>query len=309
MEIARNHIAGGADMKCVLHIYRIRAASLQLQFTCADVNEQLPIIPNQMDQLHLNLTQRSFTDFSVNIHAIQFEDTAASAYDDTSDIHTIRELKLWKSEGKLLLVIMLSDATVMVYEQVAYFEEKAVEHFRFKLHHSHVLMKPKYESEWLELQGNAERLVVSPDCLVVLHPDRAFTIIVKQGQVLFHNIGRQDFALVSIVSKQSGFLTIDSDRKALKMTKFAFDHRKMPRLADGFLLKPMKKFMDKGIKKMMIFRQTLPYESTMQGIQDDKKYICLATYKHVPPPDMHGNHYGFNGETKAPSSRYMLELF
>ena len=210
----------------------------------------------------MNLTQRSFTDLSVNIYADLFEDTAASAYDDMSNIQTIRELKLWKSEGKLLLILMLSDATVMVYQQIDYFEEKLNEKFRFKLLQSHVLMKPKFESEQLDMLGSAERIVISPGAVVVLHPSRPFTIIVKQGSVLFHNIGKQDYSLVSLVSKvmtvrnlqQNFFLTIDSDRKELKMTKFAFDHRKAAKVADGFLLKTMKKFYGKGIKKITLFK-------------------------------------------------------
>ena len=100
--------------------------------------------------------------------------------------------------------------------------------------------------------------------VIVLHPTRPFTILVKQGQVMFHNIGKQDFSLasmVSIPSVKSGYLTIDSDKKEIKMTKFAFDHKKMPRLSDGFLLMTMKKFQDKGIKKITLFRPNLVMET------------------------------------------------
>ena len=98
---------------------------------------------------------------------------------------------------------------------------------------------------------------------------------------MFHNIGRQDLSLVSMVSMKSGFLTIDSDRKEVKMSKFPFDHRKMSRLADGFMLKPMKRFIGKGIKKLTLFRPKLVSET--QSSEENKQYIFVATYKHVPP--------------------------
>ena len=50
MEMQKNPkslLANNQDMKCYLQIYKILEANLQLIFTCADANEQLPILPNQ----------------------------------------------------------------------------------------------------------------------------------------------------------------------------------------------------------------------------------------------------------------------
>ena len=44
-------------------------------------------------------------------------------------------------------MIMLTDASVMVYKQLEYFEALSSERFRFKLAQSHVLMKPKLETD------------------------------------------------------------------------------------------------------------------------------------------------------------------
>ena len=84
-----------------------------------------------------------------------------------------------------------------------------------------------------------------------------------------------------MVPMRQGFLTIDSDKKELKITKFAFDHRKLTRLTDGFLLKPMKRFVGKGIKKICLFSPTLPTE--VKTPEDSMKYILVATYKHMSP--------------------------
>ena len=124
---------------------------------------------------------------------------------------------------------------------------------------------------------------------------------------MFHNIGKQDLSLVSMVSISKGFLTIDSERKEVKMTKFPFDHRKMSRLADGFMLKPMKKFIGKGIKKLTLFRPKLASET--QSSEEIKQYIFAATYKHVPPQQQTGFQYGFNQDTKAPQCIYTMEVF
>ena len=64
-----------------------------------------------------------------------------------------------------------------------------------------------------------------------------------------------------MVPFRQGFLTIDSKKAELKGTKFAFDHRKLTRLSDGFLLKPLKRFVGKGIKKLCLFSPTLPTEA------------------------------------------------
>ena len=100
-----------------------------------------------------------------------------------------------------------------------------------------------------------------------------------------------------MVPMRQGFLTIDSDRKELKITKFAFDHRKLTRLTDGFLLKPMKRFVGKGIKKICLFSPTLPTE--VKTPEDSMKYILVATYKHMSPQQVAGNNLGFTAESKA----------
>ena len=197
----------------------------------------------------------------------------------------MREVKLWRSEGILVLVMMLTDASVMVYKQLEYFEALSSERFRFKLTQSHVLMKPKLEpSRSLDLYDtdlDFERIIVDPKIIIVLHPARPFTILVRQGNILLHNIGRQGLSLVSMVPFRQGFLTIDANKAELKGTKFAFDHRKLTRLSDGFLLKPLKRFVGKGIKKLCLFSPALPTEA--KSIEDKQQYILVCTYKHIPP--------------------------
>ena len=120
-------------------------------------------------------------------------------------------------------------------------------------------------------------------------------------------------SLVSIVSMQKGYLTIDSERKEVKMTKLPFDHRKdktgkQLRMADGFLLKPMKKFMGKGIKKLTLFRPNLVSEA--QSSDDNKPYVLVATYKHLPAQmSKDKNQFGFTQDTKAPYWKYTMEVY
>ena len=124
---------------------------------------------------------------------------------------------------------------------------------------------------------------------------------------MFHNIGKQGLQLVSMVPMRQGFLTIDSDKRELKITKFAFDHRKLTRLTDGFLLKTMKRFVGKGIKKICLFSPTLPTE--VKTPEDSIKYILVATYKHMSPQQVAGNNLGFTAESKAQSCLYTLEIY
>ena len=189
----------------------------------------------------------------------------------------------------------------MVYKQLDYFEDIQTEIFRFKLVHSHVLMKPKLGSDQLldlyDTEQDFERIILDSKIVTVLHPSRPFTIILRQGTVMFHNIGKQGLQLVSMVPMRQGFLTIDSDKRELKITKFAFDHRKLTRLTDGFLLKTMKRFVGKGIKKICLFSPTLPTE--VKTPEDSMKYILVATYKHMSPQQVAGNNLGFTAESKA----------
>ena len=81
-------------------------------------------------------------------------------------------------------MIMLTDASVMVYKQLDYFEGIKDEIFRFKLVHSHVLMKPKLGSDHMldlyDTEQDFERIILDSKIVTVLHPSRPFTIILRQ---------------------------------------------------------------------------------------------------------------------------------
>ena len=51
-------------------------------------------------------------------------------------------MRLLKIDCVVMLVLMLDNSKVFIYQDIDYFSEKDSERFRFKLVTSHVLMKP-----------------------------------------------------------------------------------------------------------------------------------------------------------------------
>ena len=73
-----------------------------------------------------------------------------------------------------------------------------------------------------------------------------------------------------MVPFRQGFLTIDSKKAELKGTKFAFDHRKLTRLSDGFLLKPLK-----SVSKLKMYE--LSNNSIFPRIHLKKVFVAILT--------------------------------
>ena len=128
-------------------------------------------------------------------------------------------------------MILLDSGRVMVYSDVMSFAEKVTERFRFKLNASYVLLK-----KLIKINDLSKRIVTSSDSkhVFVLHPERTFVITDRKGQLVFHDFGAEGTSFVSLSPFMSGYLTIDQDKKALKMAKLPI---KMMRLSDGYLLR------------------------------------------------------------------------
>jgi len=54
-------------------------------------------------------------------------------------------MKLVKIDGLVLLIIMLDNSKVFIYQDINYFSEKDSERFRFKLVINPVLLKPNIQ--------------------------------------------------------------------------------------------------------------------------------------------------------------------
>ena len=106
-------------------------------------------------------------------------------YDDNEQAPQVHNLKLVKIDSITLLVIMLDNSKVFVYEDNAFFPEKDSEKFRFKLVCSHVLMKPCN----LIKDKYCHKIIKNEKMLIILHPYKTFTISIRKGHILFHNIG------------------------------------------------------------------------------------------------------------------------
>lgn len=100
---------------------------------------------------------------------------------------------------------MLDNSKVFVYEDNAFFPEKDSEKFRFKLVCSHVLMKPCSTIK----DKYCNKIIKNEKMLIILHQYKTFTISVRKGHILFHNIGQTNSQLVSLANFMTGFLTID----------------------------------------------------------------------------------------------------
>ena len=71
---------------------------------------------------------------------------ASAQLSDQDESNSVREIKLWlpeQSPNCPILMLILADFSVLLYQSLAEFDEKAHEKFRFKLVDSHVLIKPK----------------------------------------------------------------------------------------------------------------------------------------------------------------------
>lgn len=114
---------------------------------------------------HESLLSRAFTDLSVdisncfaamsgghttdNVNQVAFDQRLfnGAASDGPQNGNTVRELKLWYPEQapaeRPVLIALMADASIMIYQNMPCFEGQAQEKFRFKLVDSHVLIRPK----------------------------------------------------------------------------------------------------------------------------------------------------------------------
>ena len=73
---------------------------------------------------------------------------ASAQLSDQDESNSVREIKLWFPEQQQsptcpFLILILADFSVLLYQSLADFDERAHERYRFKLIDSHVLIKPK----------------------------------------------------------------------------------------------------------------------------------------------------------------------
>ena len=100
---------------------------------------------------------------------------------------------------------MLTNSKVFVYEDINFFSEKDTQKFRFKLVVSHVLMKPCKAIDDLYCQ----KIVKNDKTLIILHQYKPFTISVRKGHILFHNIGATNSKIITLANFMTGYLTVD----------------------------------------------------------------------------------------------------
>jgi hypothetical protein len=121
-----------------------------------------------------------------------------------------------KLEELTLLVFMLDNSKVLVYQDINYFCEKDSERFRFKLVTSPVLIKSCQPIA----DPFCQRLVNSDDTLIVLHSHKPFAISVRRGHVVLNDIGSTGSRLVSLASFKTGFLAVDHKQEAVLLARF-----------------------------------------------------------------------------------------
>jgi len=106
-------------------------------------------------------------------------------YDDQEYAPQVHWVKLLKIGGVTMLVMMLDNSKVIIYQDINYFCEKDSEKFRFKLIQSHVLMKPSHAI----VDSYCPKLVQNEESLLVLHAYKPFAISVRKGVIKLNDIG------------------------------------------------------------------------------------------------------------------------
>ena len=194
---------------------------------------------------------------------------ASAQLADQDESNSVREIKLWfpeQSPNCPILMLILADFSVLLYQSLAEFDEKAHEKFRFKLVDSHVLIKPKIvpqgpTSSATTDQYSREYIFVEGKMALILHPSRPFGVFIRNGKPICIDLGKQQgSSYVSMTPFMTGFLALKQVQSASKLILFRFPPRFDPRnisvnLTDGYLLKQFV-FTDRGIKKLKIFSPT-----------------------------------------------------
>lgn len=206
-----------------------------------------------------------------------------------------------KMHETTLLVVMMDNSKVFVYQDLNYFSEKDSERFRFKLIESAVLIKPTTPLR----DAYSNKLIANDDLLIVLHSHKPFAISVRNGKVVLNEIGATGSSLVSLTPFMTGFLAIDHKQEAILLTRFplGFDLRKHRKLADGVMLK-QSVYVGKGIKLLKVFNPSL--------VPTSKEYLLLTTFQLSRPQASEPNQKvdnGFSADTKALVYHYKIEIY
>ena len=126
-----------------------------------------------------------------NINTTSADQRLFSGSNDTTQANTVREMKLWYPEQapeRPVLITVMADTTVMMYQNLPCFEEERQERFRFKLVDSHVLIRPRSVLSKRDL--NRQFIHIEGKMAIILHPKKAFGAFIRHGKPILVNIGK-----------------------------------------------------------------------------------------------------------------------